>query len=796
MSDDTENLDGAVDAARAALDASSISESQDSGEQCIPNQAYLDHILDLSMALSSRYDRFGSYEDLKESLALELKVVKMLPEDHEDRPLYLHNLSQSLLSAHIDRFTISWDEYPESDILDMAVSFSRLAVNSAGPNHTSLPLYHHGLSSALTTRFQDRDGGQDDIDDAVAASYSAVSNMSNDLQAHATYCLGLTRALSARFARFGDHFDLEQAIDFSRIAYEAFDSPSNLRSAAASTLGKELMSWYGYAGDPRDMEEAIEVLSRAVAETPVDHPSSQSRHLNLGNALMSHYERYGDRVHASHALNHLITARDGRNERISLLAFSSLGALHQTLYENGSGEDNAVEAVQCARNALKLLEARSHSSSESVFYQDRLSDTLLTLYDSKKQESWLQEAIENSSGAVAACPEDRPERSSYLATLGLTYYMRSQIASTDAVDDLSKSVRYLRESTTAMDPHHSRFPQVSTNFARALLALDDARRSVKTDSDSLTGEAMIEEAYDHYRRTVSSMTTPPLVRIDAAQQWATHAQATNRIVIVLEAYQLALDLIPEALWIGVDLTTRVQAASRVTTLAGDAAACAISSGNLPLAVEWLERGRSILWQEMYQTSRQRVDLDALRIVDEALADQISTSAEIIENGSMRRNQRGFNILDKDGFPTVGVMDDVSRRQRDAANEWPALLEEVRKLPEFEHFLLPLSFDHLRRAARNGPVVLLNGTRFRCDALILLPGSMDARLVGIQASYEAVSAMARKFVQIDKLLGRGSRPHRRPGSNPEDVLREVLEFCWIHVVQPLIRVLEEVCSHLS
>lgn len=274
------------------------------------------------------------------------------------------------------------------------------------------------------------------------------------------------------------------------------------------------------------------------------------------------------------------------------------------------------------------------------------------------------------------------------------------------------------------------------------------------------------------------------------------ALANNRIAISLEAYQLALDLIPEALWIGVDFTMRVQAASRVTTLAGDAAACAISSGNLPLAIEWLEGRRSILWQEMYQTSRQRVDLDALRIVDEALADQISTSAEMIENGSMRRNQRGFNILDKDGFPTVGVMDDISRRQRDAANEWPALLGKVRKLPGFEHFLLPLSFDHLRQAARNGPVVFLNGTQFRCDALILLPDSVDARLVEIQANYEAVLAIALKFVQIDKLPGRGSRPHRPPGSNPEDVLRRVLEFCWIHVVQPLIRVLDEVCLHLS
>ncbi|MEV4360153.1 hypothetical protein [Nonomuraea sp. NPDC049625] len=57
------------------------------------------------------------------------------------------------------------------------------------------------------------------------------------------------------------------------------------------------------------------------------------------------------------------------------------------------------------------------------------------------------------------------------------------------------------------------------------------------------------------------------------------------------------------------------------------------------------------------------------------------------------------------------------RRMSLALRWEALVREVRALPGFETFLLPPTAGHLRSAARGGPVVMLNVSSIRCDALI-------------------------------------------------------------------------------
>ncbi|MFE9023895.1 CHAT domain-containing protein [Streptomyces sp. NPDC007808] len=53
-----------------------------------------------------------------------------------------------------------------------------------------------------------------------------------------------------------------------------------------------------------------------------------------------------------------------------------------------------------------------------------------------------------------------------------------------------------------------------------------------------------------------------------------------------------------------------------------------------------------------------------------------------------------------------------------AREWDALIERVRKLEGFEDFLRPPRLEGLLPAASGGPVVIVNVSRWRCDALIV------------------------------------------------------------------------------
>lgn len=68
--------------------------------------------------------------------------------------------------------------------------------------------------------------------------------------------------------------------------------------------------------------------------------------------------------------------------------------------------------------------------------------------------------------------------------------------------------------------------------------------------------------------------------------------------------------------------------------------------------------------------------------------------------------------------------DLSRqidRRMALAREWDELVEQVRALKGFEDFLRPPRIERLREAAAGGPVVIINVSQWRCDALIVRAG---------------------------------------------------------------------------
>jgi hypothetical protein len=63
------------------------------------------------------------------------------------------------------------------------------------------------------------------------------------------------------------------------------------------------------------------------------------------------------------------------------------------------------------------------------------------------------------------------------------------------------------------------------------------------------------------------------------------------------------------------------------------------------------------------------------------------------------------------------------RHRVAAR-FAATVEEIRRLPGFDMFLLPPSLDTLRAEAEAGPVALFNTSQHRADAFLLTPAGVE------------------------------------------------------------------------
>jgi hypothetical protein len=90
-------------------------------------------------------------------------------------------------------------------------------------------------------------------------------------------------------------------------------------------------------------------------------------------------------------------------------------------------------------------------------------------------------------------------------------------------------------------------------------------------------------------------------------------------------------------------------------------------------------------------------------------------------------------------PTSGA-NAIDRRMA-LAREWDELIAQVRELDGFEDFLKPPRLETLLPAAERGPVVIVNMSRWRCDALIVRPDGVTTRQLPTLTMDEAANRAA-------------------------------------------------------
>ncbi|GGN97460.1 hypothetical protein GCM10010112_89720 [Actinoplanes lobatus] len=137
--------------------------------------------------------------------------------------------------------------------------------------------------------------------------------------------------------------------------------------------------------------------------------------------------------------------------------------------------------------------------------------------------------------------------------------------------------------------------------------------------------------------------------------------------------------------------------------------------------------------------------------------------------------------------------DVDRRMA-LAREWDELVEQVRAIEGFEDFLRPPRLETLLPAASGGPVVIINVSRWRCDALIVhetevttipLP-DLTQNIVGerVEAYLEAVGDRQLRVLRGD---------HRDPRDlvvegatdDVESLLDDCLRWMWESFARPVL-----------
>ncbi|KAF6793794.1 TPR domain-containing protein [Colletotrichum sojae] len=687
----------------------------------------------LGIRLSSRYSRTGAMADLEESITITREAVETTPKDHPNRATLLNNLGNRLGSRYSRTGAIT--------DLEEAITITREAIKATPQDHPDRATWLNNLGSHLGDRYN-HTRAMADLEEATTIAREAVEATPKDHPDRAGRLNNLGIRLSSRYSRTGAMADLEEAITITREAIETTPKDHPGRARRLNNLGSHLGDRYSRTGAITDLEEAITITREAIKATPQDHPDRATWLNNLGNRLGSRYSRTGAMADLEEAIT---IAREAVKatpqdypDRAAWL--NNLGSHLADRYSRTGAMADLEEAITIAREAIK---ATPKNHPDRATQLNNLGSSLSDRYNRTKAMADLEEAITIAQEAIKATPKDHPGRATWLNNLGIR--LSSRYSRTGAMADLEESITIAREAveTTPKD-HPGRATQLSNlgshlsdRYSRtgAIADLKEAiaitREAVEatpqdhpdrvrrlnnlgiylSDRFDRTGAmADLEEANLRFAEALYTKEAQNSERIRGGRRYLSSPSILQNTHDVYAIANLAVGLIPLLSTFSLQSADKQFQLRQAVGLASDAAAITLHTGHGPLAaLQLLETGRGVLASSLQNI---RTDLSTLQQEHPDLARAFVHLRNQLDSPAQRHSLKSSQLpsekpasIDPDGRHKASVEMDI-------------LLGDIRSRPGFERFLTSATEEEMRETAAYGPVVVINISLHRCDALVV------------------------------------------------------------------------------
>ncbi|KAK8855360.1 CHAT domain-containing protein [Apiospora arundinis] len=716
------DLEEAIQIARQAVEATP--------ENHLDRAAILNN---LGLHLGDRYSRTGGMADLEEAIQSARQAVEATPEDHPDHAGWLNNLGLQLGNRY-SRTGIMAD-------LEEAIQIARQAVEATPENHLDRAAILNNLGLHLGDRYS-RTGGMADLEEAIQIARQAVEATPEDHPGRAGRLNNLGTLFGDRHSRTGTMADLEEAIQIARQAVEATPEDHHDRAGWLNNLGAFLNNRYSRTGVMADLEEAIQSGRQAVEATPEDHPDRAGRLNNLGTQLSNRYSRTGTMADLEEAIQIARQAVEATPEdhpyRAAIL--SNLGIRLGNRYSRTGGMVDLEEAIQIARQAV---EATPEDHPGRAGRLNNLGLELGNRYSRTGAMADLEEAIQSGRQAVEATPEDHPDRAGRLNNLGTQ--LSNRYSRTGTMADLEEAIQIARQAVEATPENHLDRAAILNNLGLHLgdrysrtggmadleEAIQIARQAVEAtpedhpgragwlnnfgtlfgDRYSRTGAmADLEEALQLSLTALNLQGSPINERIRAGRTLLSSPrifQSPQKACGIAETtISLVRLLAPQSL----QNTDKEHLLSQAAGLGSDAAAVMLQAGRGAFAaIQMLETSCGVLMGSLYDL---RTDVSGLEKRHPDLARTFISLRARLDGPAFR------SPLQATAEGPLRTAQREGDQRREAAAQLEIVVQEIRGLPGFERFLLPPSEAEVCRAAEHGPIVVVNASSHRCDALIV------------------------------------------------------------------------------
>ncbi|KAH0430361.1 hypothetical protein CcaCcLH18_07873 [Colletotrichum camelliae] len=745
------DLEEAIHTIRQAIEATPQNHQSRSGR-----------LNNLGVRLGDRYLRTGKIEDLEEAIYITRKAVEATPEDHPDRAMWLSNLGSYLGDKHLHTGVMA--------DLDEAICVSRKAVNAVSEDHPNRCKLLNNLGGRLGDRYLCT-GTMTNLREAIHLARQAVKTTPEDHPDRAKHISNLGSYLINRYSRIGVIADLEEAIRIARQAVKAIPEDHPDRAGLLNNLGSHLSDRYSRTGVVADLEEAICIARQAVKAIPEDHHKRATLLDNLASHLIDKYSRTSVIANLEEAIYISRQAIEAtlKDHSDRVVRLNNLGGRLGTRYSRTGAMVDLEEAIRITRQAVKVT-PKTHPNLVALL--DNLGTLLHNRYLRTGMIADLEEAIYIARKAVEATPENHPKWARWLNNLGS--HLSDRYSRTGVMADLEEAIRITRQAVKTTPEDHpkqaaylnSLAGHLDTRYSRtgAMADLQEAvriiRRAIEATPESHPNQALLlhnlgkylssrylctgaitdlQEIRKAYTTVLDSESAIVSARISAGKVLLSFEARTQTSLQAYHIAQTAVGLVPLSAPLSLHSADKQHHLSRAVGLASDAAAIALHVGQGPIpAIELLETGRCVIASSLQDI---RTDLSSLEKKHPNLAQSFVDLRSLLDTPTFSGNL--------DTTSPVGPPSTTADQRHQANSQMTALLKNIRHQPGFETFLMAATEAQMQDAAAQGPIVIINVSRHRCDALIIEKVGLQALQLH-QLTHEDILSKAGQLKSLETL----------------------------------------------
>lgn len=572
----------------------------------------------------------------------------------------------------------------------------------------------------------ERNGLLSEIDKAIEITEEVVELASQDHLNQATALRNLSRRFLCRYRNTSEQSNLDKAIHHAKRAVQLSKSSEDVCARCLSSLSASLASQYDRTGGEKIISEAIEKAQEAL-----DLPSQRGRRTravwmnDLSAAYLSRYVREQELLDADQAILLAKQALDIDQKWNSQRLVSSnllLFALSKK-FERSREKKIYEEATQVAQH---IMSCTPEGDPVRGLADLNLGWLLQCQYKNTFDILDLNKAIEAAKRAITLIPEQNPAYARALSNLGRGLFCLYE--KTTMVTEMGSAIEvYQRAVSLTPDVFNEkvlRLKDLATAYAKRY---KDAPIGMKDNADW-------DKALNSFKTASQNIQGLPLDRIECARGAISLYVSKGEWNEARTLAEEILKLVPHACRRYTSREAQRHAINQVSGIASLAASLSLQAEEAGIALQQLEFGRGLI---LGYTIDDRSDLLALRRDHQDLArryESLRYQVDADEIEDYRTAALPEDLVNEwsEGIPgqltrewKEEIARELGKQRREALAEIEICADKIRQLSGYERFQMSREIDELKRQAIEGPILVVNVSDIRADAIILTPSEVRA-----------------------------------------------------------------------